>query len=147
MDVQHCGSSVLLSVTGELDVDAGAALQHALDDVTSDERDLMVDLHGVVSMDSDGLLHLLDLHRRAEHLGLRVLVIGWQPQPQQLIPRSPASAGPDRPPVSGTHWRVSVGWSRNGRSAHGTSRISLLDGCPAASEAAARPQSRSELLP
>lgn len=30
-----------------------------------------------------GLLHLLDLHRRAECLGLWVLATGWQPQPQQ----------------------------------------------------------------
>lgn len=94
MDVQHFGSSVLLSGTGELDQDAGAVLQHALDDVTGGERDLMVDLHGVVSMDSDGLLHLLDLHRRAEHLGLRVVVIGCQPQPQQLMAEVAGIPGP-----------------------------------------------------
>ncbi|MBT2481976.1 STAS domain-containing protein [Streptomyces sp. ISL-94] len=97
--VQHCGSSVLVSVGGGLDEDAGAVLQQALDDVAVDARDLMVDLHGVVSMDSCGLLHLLDLHRRAECLGLHVLVVGWQPQPQQLmaqllgIPGSGSSAG------------------------------------------------------
>ncbi|MDX3540462.1 STAS domain-containing protein [Streptomyces sp. MB09-01] len=85
MDVQHCGSSVLASVSGELHEYAGAALQRALDGVTAGERDLMVDLHGVTSMDSGGLLHLLALHRGAECLGLRVMVVGWQPQPQQLI--------------------------------------------------------------
>ncbi|MET9468003.1 STAS domain-containing protein [Streptomyces sp. NPDC006544] len=56
-----------------------------LDDVTAGERDLMVDLHGAMSMDADGLLHLLALHRRVESLGLRVLVVGWQPQPHQLM--------------------------------------------------------------
>ncbi|MFJ3831232.1 hypothetical protein ACIPWI_25170 [Streptomyces sp. NPDC090046] len=39
----------------------------------------MIDLHGVVSMDAAGLLHLWDLHRRAERLVLRVLAVGWQP--------------------------------------------------------------------
>ncbi|MFD9415178.1 STAS domain-containing protein [Streptomyces goshikiensis] len=84
MDVRR-HSTVLVSVTGTLDEDAGAALQRALDDVTADERDLKVDLHGALSMDADGLLHLLALHRRAESLGLRVLVVGWQPQPQQFM--------------------------------------------------------------
>ncbi|MBT2446207.1 anti-sigma factor antagonist [Streptomyces sp. ISL-43] len=83
-NVQRHGT-VLVSITGALDEDAGAALQRALNDVTSDERDLMVDLHGTISMDAAGLLHLLALHRRAESLGLRVLVVGWQPQPQQLM--------------------------------------------------------------
>ncbi|MFF2404419.1 hypothetical protein ACWCY1_33115 [Streptomyces goshikiensis] len=44
----------------------------------------MVDLHHAGSMDADGLLYLLALHRQAE-MGLRVLVVGWQPQPQQLM--------------------------------------------------------------
>ncbi|MFD7626555.1 hypothetical protein ACFV7Q_11035 [Streptomyces sp. NPDC059851] len=39
----------------------------------------------MTSMDEGGLLHLLDLHRRAELMGLCVLVVGWQPQPQQLM--------------------------------------------------------------
>ncbi|GAA2643838.1 hypothetical protein GCM10010425_59280 [Streptomyces spororaveus] len=100
-DVQHCGSSVLVSASGQLDEDAGAVLQQALDGVGVDTRDLMVDLHGVVSMDSAGLLHLLDMHRRAECLGLRVLAVGWQPQPQQLMAdvagiRGPGSATGER---------------------------------------------------
>ncbi|MFD9307010.1 STAS domain-containing protein [Streptomyces sp. NPDC060048] len=85
VDVQHCGHSVLVSASGELDEEAGEMLQQALAHVTARERDLLVDLHGVAVMDADGLLHLLDLHRRAECLGLRVLVTGWQPQPQQLM--------------------------------------------------------------
>lgn len=85
MDVQRCGSSVLVSAGGELDGHAGVVLQQALNDIPVDAWDLMVDLHGVVSMDAAGLLHLLDLHRRAECLGLRVLAVGWQPQPQRLM--------------------------------------------------------------
>lgn len=94
MDVQHCGSSVLVSVGGDLDEDAGAVFQQALDDVAGHARDLMVDLHGVDAMDACGLLHLLDLHRRAECLGLRVLAVGWQLQPQQLMAKVAGIPGP-----------------------------------------------------
>ncbi|MFF4262255.1 STAS domain-containing protein [Streptomyces virginiae] len=106
MGVQRCGTSVLISADGELDEYAGAVLLPALDHVTADERDLLVDLHGVTTMDTDGLFHLLDLHRRAEALRLRVLVTGWQPQPQQLmaevagIPR-PGTATGERYAVAG----------------------------------------------
>ncbi|MFE6844598.1 STAS domain-containing protein [Streptomyces sp. NPDC057686] len=85
MDIQYCGSSVLVSAAGELDEDAGEVLRRVLDGVTMDERDLLVDLHAVTVMDADGLLHLLNLHRRAERMRLRVLVTGWQPHPQQLM--------------------------------------------------------------
>ncbi|MFF3726912.1 STAS domain-containing protein [Streptomyces erythrochromogenes] len=94
MGVQRCGSSVLISADGELDEDAGGVLMQALDHVTADERDLLVDLHGVTAMDTDGLFHLLHLHRRAELLGLRVLVTGWQPQPQQLMAEMAGIPGP-----------------------------------------------------
>ncbi|WP_186832029.1 STAS domain-containing protein [Streptomyces sp. ISID311] len=83
-NVQRHGT-VLVSVTGALDESVGPALRLALEGVTMTERDLMVDLHGTPCMDADGLLHLLALHRHAESLGLRVLVVGWQTQPQQLM--------------------------------------------------------------
>ncbi|MCY0931860.1 STAS domain-containing protein [Streptomyces sp. H27-H1] len=85
MGVQHRGGSVLISIDGTLDEDADEALRQALGRVTTDERDLLVDLHGVTAMDTDGLFHLLDLHRRAERRRLRVLVTSWQPQPQQFM--------------------------------------------------------------
>ncbi|MFE5563128.1 STAS domain-containing protein [Streptomyces sp. NPDC056544] len=94
MGVQRCGNSILISAEGELDEDAGGALLQALDHVAADDRDLLVDLHGVTAMDTDGLFHLLDLHRRAELLRLRVLVTGWQPQPQQLMAELAGIPGP-----------------------------------------------------
>ncbi|MFD7261697.1 STAS domain-containing protein [Streptomyces sp. NPDC059874] len=108
MGVQHCGISVLVSAVGELDEGAGETLRRALDEVTSDERDLLVDLHGVAFMDADGLLHLLDVHRRAERLGLRVLVTGWQPQPQRCMAEvagipGPGSATGERYALAGFH--------------------------------------------
>ncbi|MCY0929011.1 STAS domain-containing protein [Streptomyces sp. H27-H1] len=104
-NVQRYGR-VLVAVTGTLDEDAGTLLQRALDGVTADERDLTVDVHGMVSMDSGGLLHLLALHRRAANLGLRVLVVGWQAQPQQLMAdiagiRGRGAATGERYPVAG----------------------------------------------
>ncbi|MGW6410463.1 STAS domain-containing protein [Streptomyces vinaceus] len=93
-DVQHCGRSVLISATGELAGDVGATFERAMDDVRADVRVLMVDLHGVAFMDGEGLLRLLELHRRAESRGLRVLVVGWQPQPQQLMAEVAGIPGP-----------------------------------------------------
>ncbi|MER6218810.1 MULTISPECIES: STAS domain-containing protein [unclassified Streptomyces] len=106
LGIQRCGTSLLASVTGHLDETAGTELDRVLDEVTAYERDLMVDVHAMSSMDSDGLLHLLDLHRRAERLGLRVLVVGWQPQPQQLMSevagiRGPGSATGERFALAG----------------------------------------------
>ncbi|WP_185899799.1 hypothetical protein [Streptomyces sp. WAC07061] len=48
----------------------------------------------MTSMDAGGLLHLLDLHRHAELMGLRVLVVGWQPQPQQPMADVAGITGP-----------------------------------------------------
>ncbi|MFJ3880084.1 STAS domain-containing protein [Streptomyces sp. NPDC090077] len=100
-DVQYRGTTVLVSASGELGEESGGALRQALEHVTAGERVLMVDLHGVPLMTEPGLLHLLDLHRRAEDRGLRVLVVGWQPQPRELMARTaglpgPASATADR---------------------------------------------------
>ncbi|MFD5891964.1 hypothetical protein ACFWHQ_39285 [Streptomyces sp. NPDC060334] len=45
-------------------------------------------------MDRDGLLHILELHRRAENLHLRVLVTGWQPQPRATLAQVAGIPGP-----------------------------------------------------
>ncbi|MFF3215643.1 STAS domain-containing protein [Streptomyces sp. NPDC002886] len=94
MDVQHYGSTALISVGGKLDEDSGLVLLEALSAVNTAVRDLLVDLHGVAVMDADGLLHLLNVHRRAEGLGLRVVVSGWQPQPQQCMAEVARISGP-----------------------------------------------------
>ncbi|MFF3013604.1 hypothetical protein [Streptomyces sp. NPDC057939] len=85
MDVQHRDHTLWAIVGGQLDADGGPVLGQVLEQVTGYERVLMVDLHAMVLMGREGLLHLLDLHRRAEGWGLRVLVVGWQPQPQQFM--------------------------------------------------------------
>ncbi|MCY0931489.1 STAS domain-containing protein [Streptomyces sp. H27-H1] len=93
-EVQRCGSTLLVGVSGDLDAAAASLLQQALEQVTVHERVLMIDVHRVVFMDSAGLLLLLDLHRRAECLGLRVLVVGWQSQPQRLMAQVAGMPGP-----------------------------------------------------
>ncbi|MFJ5024251.1 hypothetical protein [Streptomyces goshikiensis] len=45
-------------------------------------------------MDGEGLLQLLELHRRAESLGPRVLVVGWQSQPQRFMTEVAGIPGP-----------------------------------------------------
>ncbi|MFD0355250.1 STAS domain-containing protein [Streptomyces sp. NPDC127110] len=94
MGFQQCGSSVLAAVSGDLGEGAGSELQQVLDGFNGYERDLMIDVHAMRSMDVEGLLHLLELHRRAELHGVRVLVVGWQPQPQQLMAQVAGIRGP-----------------------------------------------------
>lgn len=93
-ETERRGNTVLITLSGHLDGAAAPALQQALRDVTVDTAVLMVDLHEMPFMDTPGLLLLLDLHRRAECLGLRVLAVGWQAQPQQLMATVAGIPGP-----------------------------------------------------
>ncbi|MFE5488917.1 STAS domain-containing protein [Streptomyces virginiae] len=104
MEVQHCSTSVLVGAIGKLDEGAGETLQQALNDITADAQDLLVDLHSVTFMDADGLLHLLELHQRAERMGLRVLVTGWQPQPQRCM--AEVAGIPGRGTVTGERYAL-----------------------------------------
>ncbi|MFD6876938.1 MULTISPECIES: hypothetical protein [unclassified Streptomyces] len=70
---------------GRQEESAGAALGQTLEHDSGFERVLVLDLHGVILMNPEGLLHLLDLHHRAECQALRVLIMGWQAQPQQVM--------------------------------------------------------------
>ncbi|MFD3654500.1 STAS domain-containing protein [Streptomyces sp. NPDC058620] len=82
---QHTGGSVLVSAAGDLDAAAEPSLSRALGSVPPGTAVVIFDMRGVPFMDSAGLLLFLDLHRRAEHRGLKVLVVGWQSQPQQVM--------------------------------------------------------------
>ncbi|MGW8885801.1 STAS domain-containing protein [Streptomyces sp. NPDC055749] len=82
---QRTGSSILVSAAGDLDAAAEPLLARVLDSVPSGAAVVIFDMHGVPFMDSAGLLLFLDLHRRAECRGLRVLVVGWRAQPQQVM--------------------------------------------------------------
>ncbi|WP_234349307.1 MULTISPECIES: hypothetical protein [unclassified Streptomyces] len=124
-DLQHCAPRSSPEAGGELDEGAGESLRQASDDMTTDERDLLVDRHGAAIMDADGPLRLPDVHQRAERLGLRVLVTGRQPQPQQRMAEvTGIRRSPPRPPGSSTPWPASAGSSRSGTYAHGTLQTS-----------------------
>ncbi|MFJ1808266.1 MULTISPECIES: STAS domain-containing protein [unclassified Streptomyces] len=92
--IERTGSTILISAHGDLDASAVCTLRQALDGVTPDTSVALIDLHEVAFMDSSGLLLLLDLHRRAECMGLRVLVVGWQPQPKRLMAAIAGIPGP-----------------------------------------------------
>ncbi|MFJ6794879.1 STAS domain-containing protein [Streptomyces sp. NPDC091268] len=83
--VQHAGNTIMVSVAGELDAAAEPALQAVPGELPPSARVALLDVHRVSFMDSAGLLLFLDLHRRLEQGGLRVLVVGWQTQPQRLM--------------------------------------------------------------
>lgn len=96
-ETEHRGNAMLLTLTGDLQAASAPVLNQALREVTGEVEVVMVDLHGVPLMDTAGLLLLLDLHRRAECQGLRVLVVGWQPQPQQFMAAAAGLPGPGSP--------------------------------------------------
>ncbi|MFG2623103.1 STAS domain-containing protein [Streptomyces sp. NPDC048507] len=104
VDIQTYGNSALVTASGDLDGHGGQTLEQVVDGLALDLRDLLVDLRGVGFMDAEGLLALLEVHRRSEILGVRMLVTGWQTQPQRCladiagIPGSPAA---DRYPAAG----------------------------------------------
>ncbi|MGW6708834.1 STAS domain-containing protein [Streptomyces sp. NPDC054956] len=109
METEYRGSTILISAAGDLDETAAPALQRAMDRAVGGAQALMIDLHQVPSMNVAGLLHLLDLHRRGECLGLRVLVVGWQTQPQQLLAALAGIPGPG----SATDRRYALAGFRN----------------------------------
>ncbi|MGW7100105.1 STAS domain-containing protein [Streptomyces sp. NPDC054838] len=79
------GTSVLVSCGGDLDAAAGPALRAALAALPAGATTILLDMHGVDFADSAGLLLVLDFHRGAQALGLRVLPVGWQRQPQRVM--------------------------------------------------------------
>ncbi|MER5277022.1 STAS domain-containing protein [Streptomyces sp. NPDC002809] len=83
--LRRTGSSVLVSAAGELDAAAAPLLEQVLDVVQPSTDVLLLDVHDVQFMDSAGLLLLLELHRRAQLRVLRVIVVGWQAQPQRVM--------------------------------------------------------------
>ncbi|MET9701194.1 STAS domain-containing protein [Streptomyces sp. NPDC006529] len=92
-------------VTGATtDLGGSGVITDAADGITVTVTVLMVDLHRVPFMDTSGLLLLLDLHRRAECLGLRVLVVGWQTQPAKLM--AGAAGIPAPGPATGGRYAV-----------------------------------------
>ncbi|MFJ6435429.1 STAS domain-containing protein [Streptomyces sp. NPDC091416] len=83
--LQRTGSSVLVSTAGELDAAAAPLLEQVLAGVRPSDTVLLLDVHEVRFMDSAGLLLFLEMHRRAQLRVPRVIVVGWQAQPQRVM--------------------------------------------------------------
>ncbi|MGR4878679.1 STAS domain-containing protein [Streptomyces sp. LARHCF249] len=109
--VQHGGNTIMVSVVGELDAAAEPALREAPGALPPAATVALIDVHRVTFMDSAGLLLFLDLHRRLERSGLRVLVVGWQTQPQRLMSRVAGLPADDGDPYAARHSAL-VGFRR-----------------------------------
>lgn len=109
--IQHTGHMVMVAAIGELDAAAESSLRHVPGAVPPGTTIALIDVHGVPFMDSAGLLLLLDLHRRLELGGLRVLVVGWQPQPQRVMSRVAGLPAEDGEPYAVRHSAL-VGFRR-----------------------------------
>ncbi|MGW7458131.1 STAS domain-containing protein [Streptomyces sp. NPDC054797] len=109
--IQHTAHTVMVAAIGDLDAAAEPSLRHVPDAVPTGTTVALIDVHGVPFMDSTGLLLLLDLHRRLELGGLRVLVVGWQPQPQRLMSRVAGLPPDDDGPYAVRHSTL-VGFRR-----------------------------------
>ncbi|MFD9307807.1 STAS domain-containing protein [Streptomyces sp. NPDC060048] len=86
--IQHAGNTVVISIADELDAAAEPALRRAPEALAPEATAALTDVHRVPFMDSACpvlLLGLLGLHGALERGGLRVLVVGRQPQPQRLV--------------------------------------------------------------
>ncbi|MEU6214934.1 STAS domain-containing protein [Streptomyces sp. NPDC047023] len=86
-----CAAGLMDTASEEALADCAAVLSFAA------VRSAIFDLHEVRGVDAHGLLLLLDLHRRLEDQGQRVVVTGWQEQPQQFIAalaRAPLAGAP-----------------------------------------------------
>ncbi|MEU9107384.1 hypothetical protein AB0D54_24155 [Streptomyces xanthophaeus] len=91
----------MVSAAGDLDGSAALSLQRALDDAAGAQA-LMIDLHDVAALDRDGLLHLLDLHRRGNVWACGSSSSAGSPSPSNSSPKSPASPDPVPPPKGAT---------------------------------------------
>ncbi|MGW7450138.1 STAS domain-containing protein [Streptomyces sp. NPDC054787] len=109
--IQYTAPTVMVAAIGDLDAAAEPSLRRVPDAVPEGTTVALIDVHGVPFMDSAGLLLLLDLHRRLELGGLRVLVVGWQPQPQRLMSRVAGLPADDDGPYAVRHSAL-VGFRR-----------------------------------
>jgi anti-sigma B factor antagonist len=79
-------STVVIEVTGELDLASSPDLEHELEEgLASRAQLLIVDLRGLEFMDSTGLSVLVRAHQRAAQTGQRFGVVRGPQQVQRLL--------------------------------------------------------------
>jgi anti-sigma B factor antagonist len=84
VDVQSLNGSTLIAVVGEVDIDSMPELQATLDEL-SIERQILVDLSGVLFMDSSGLNVLLRQRTRMTEKGGSIYICNPSPAVQRLV--------------------------------------------------------------
>ena len=85
-DVVRTNGWVRVAPVGELDLATGSELQQAIDELLQPEvKRLILDLRGVVFMDSNGLRLALDLHASARKDGFSLELVPGPPQVQRIF--------------------------------------------------------------
>jgi anti-anti-sigma factor len=117
---QTAGGGVVVTVTGEIDVDTSDILADALARAADVAAVVVADLTAVTFMDSTGLNTLLGAHRDLAARGGRLALVGAQPAVRRVleltgvdtvIPLYPSTARALHPRPPGS-WRNSASWAR-----------------------------------
>lgn len=87
LDVELKQDTLLIRLSGELDLGVADHLRKALEDVLDREpaRNLVFNLTGVSFIDSSGLGVLLGRYKRVSRNGGKVLIVSPQPQVHRIL--------------------------------------------------------------
>jgi anti-sigma B factor antagonist len=86
LEVRNQGQTMVIALSGELDLASSPALQEELDRVaTSDAQLLIIDLRDLDFMDSTGLSVLVRAHQRIEEQGRQLAMVKGPQQVQRLL--------------------------------------------------------------
>jgi anti-sigma B factor antagonist len=86
LEVATSGGLAAVAVRGELDIHSAPELRAALVGVLDGgATKLVIDLGGVAFMDSSGLGVLVGAHRRLDHLGSKLQLVGVQDPVARLL--------------------------------------------------------------
>jgi anti-sigma B factor antagonist len=86
VETRNAGRTVVLSLSGELDLVSGPRLEEALRVLDDPDTEVLVlDLRGLDFMDSTGLHILVKAQRKAEESGRRLALVRGREQVQRLL--------------------------------------------------------------
>jgi anti-sigma B factor antagonist len=85
VDTHTAGRTIVLTLSGDLDLVSSPALQQAFDRIPDDCELIVVDLRGLEFMDSTGLHILYQAQQDAQRSGRRFAVVRGGDQVQRLL--------------------------------------------------------------
>jgi anti-anti-sigma factor len=86
IETRRDGTAAVIAVTGELDLASSPALREELERASDNGAELVIlDLRGLVFMDSTGLSVVVRAHQRAAESGRRFAVVRGGKQVQRLL--------------------------------------------------------------